>query len=101
MAPKNEDRWQTYLLKKERDLGSNVNVLLVPKVVLPIAEEFDEGDQRTPGVRTVNKEPLEQDSRHHLPEPVDLNLVEEIQHQGAEPMCVGIGVAEVQHHGAQ
>ena len=47
------------------------------------------------------KETLKKDSRHDLSKAIDLDLVEEVKHQRTEPVGVGVGVAQVQHHGTQ
>ena len=91
----------TYVLKKESDLGGNMDELLVPEVVLDVAEQLDERDERSPWVGTVNQESLQQDSRHDLSELVDLHLMEEVQHQGTEPVRMRVRVTQVEDHGAQ
>ena len=70
----------TYVLKKESDLGGNMDELLVPEVVLLVPEELNERDQCAPRVRTVDKEALQQDPGNDLSELVDLDLMEEVQH---------------------
>ena len=75
--------------------------LLVPEVVLDVAEQLDERDERSPWVGTVNQESLQQDSRHDLSELVDLHLMEEVQHQGTEPVRMRVRVTQVEDHGAQ
>ena len=72
--------------------------LLVPEVVLGVAQQLDERDECAPRVRTVDQESLQQYPCHDLPELINLDLMEEIQDQGAEPMRVGIGVAQVKDH---
>ena len=74
---------------------------MVPEVILRVTEKFDERDQGSPRMRTVNQEALQEDLSHDLPEPVNLDLLEKVQHKGAEPVRVSIRIAEMQHHGAQ
>lgn len=91
----------TYGVEEEGNLGGEMNEILVPEVILGVTEEFDEGDQGTPRVRPINKETFQEDSRHHFPETIDLDFVEQVQHQGAEPVGVSVGVTQMQNHCAE
>ena len=66
---------------------------MVPEVVSRVPEQLDERDQGSPGVRAVDKEALEENLRHDLPELVVFDLRKEIKHQRAKPVCVSVGIA--------
>ena len=48
----------TYRVKEEGNLRCKADEVLVPEVILIVAEELDKGDQSTPWVRTVDEEAL-------------------------------------------
>ena len=51
---------------------------LVPEVITLIPQKFDKGDNQTPGVRAMDKEPLEKDFRCDLLEFTCINLFEKV-----------------------
>ena len=92
---------RAHILEKERDLGRNMDKLLVPEVVLRVPEQLDERDECAPRVRAVDEESFQQHPSHDLSELIGLDLMEEVQHQGAEPMGVRVGVTQVEDHCAK
>ena len=97
-TPRNNE---TYRLKEEGNLGCDTDELLTPELVLDIAKQLNERNQRSPRVRAVDEEALKEDLGHHLSEAIHIDFKEEVEHQRAEPMGVSIGVAEMEHHRAQ
>ena len=73
--------------------------ILFRKVVLRVAEELNERRERAPWVRPVDNESFEQNPRDDLAETTVLNLREQVQNHGAEPVGVCIRVAQVHNHG--
>ena len=91
----------THGLEENEDFGGDADEWLCPEVVFRVAEEFNECHQCAPWMWSMHKETLKKDSRHDLSKAIDLDLVEEVKHQRTEPVGVGVGVAQVQHHGTQ
>ena len=92
---------RAYSFEQKRNFGCNTDEVLVPEIVLRVAEKFYESDQCAPRVRAVHQETFQEDFSHDFPEAIILDLNKQIEHQGTEPMRVSIGVPQVQHHSAQ
>lgn len=88
-------------LKQHGDFGCDANELLVPELVLQIAEQFNEGDQSTPGMRTMYDEAFQKDASHHFTETIVLHFHKEVEEQRAEPVGMGVGISQMENHGAQ
>jgi hypothetical protein len=90
-----------YALKQHGDFGCDANELLVPELVLQIAEQFNEGDQSTPGMRTMYDEAFQKNASHHFTETIVLHFHKEVEEQRAEPVGMGVGISQMKNHGAQ
>ena len=91
----------TNVLKKHRNIWVDSDELLGPEVVFWIAQQFDEGDQSTPWMGTVNNEAFEEDLDPAFLEPVIFDFQEKVKDQRGEPMGVGVRVSEVEHDRAE
>lgn len=99
---------------------------MAPKLEGRILDEFDEGDEKTPGVRPVHNQPLQQHperpqsccsgvaakacarccERRSSPGDLLLNglrvgLSKQVEHGAAEVMSVAVGVAQLVGNGVQ
>ena len=68
----------THVFEEKRDLRCDPDEVLVPEIVLGVAEKLDKGDQRAPRVWTMDEEALKKNLGHDLPELVHIDLVEEM-----------------------
>ena len=91
----------THVLEEKGDLRRDLDELLVPEVVPGVPEKLDERDKGSPRVRTVHQKPLQQDPRDDFSELIGLNLMEQVQNEGAEPVGVRVGVTQVQNHSTE
>lgn len=91
----------THTLEKHGDLGGDTNELFAPEFIFLVSKELNERDQRSPWVRTVDDETLQEDTSHHLAEAIVLDLNEEVEQEGGKPVGMGVGISQVEHHGAQ
>lgn len=79
-ATPNETRHEsTHTLEKHGDFGGNTNELFAPEFVSLVPQEFNERDQGSPWVGTVDDETLQENTSHHLTEAVVLDLDEKVE----------------------
>lgn len=83
----------THVSQEVRDLRSDTQEVFFPEFVAWVAEQLDEGDNQSPRMRTMDEEAFEQHGRDDFLELARVDLVEEVQHQRAEPVRVGIRVS--------
>lgn len=91
----------THTLKKHGDFGSNTDELFAPEFIFLIPEKLNKCDQCAPRVRTVDDKTLQENPSHHLTEAIVLDLNEEVEQERGEPVGMGVGISQVEHHGAQ
>lgn len=88
-------------MQEHVDLWGDVNEIFAPEIVFWIAQQFDERDDRTPWVRAVNEETLQENPGHDLAETVVVDLQEQMHEEAAEPVSMRVGVAKVKHDSAE
>ena len=72
-----------------------MNKLVLPKVVSWVFDELDKSDEEAPGMRTVNDQSLQQDSRDLLLYGFSVGLGKEGEEGAAEVVGVAIGIAKL------
>mmetsp|Transcript_8574 Transcript_8574/g.22973 ORF Transcript_8574/g.22973 Transcript_8574/m.22973 type:complete len:294 (-) Transcript_8574:5821-6702(-) len=72
-----------------------------PEVVAWVLDEFDEGDEQTPGVGAVHNEALQQHARDLLTRSLRLAVHEQRQQHAREEVGVGVGEAQLVGNGVQ
>jgi len=73
----------------------------MPELELWVLDEFDERDEKTPRMRSVDDEPLQQDTRDLLLDRLGVCLGKQVEQSAAEVMGVTVGVAQLVGHGVQ
>jgi len=78
----------------------------VDKVVAPeledgVLDEFNEGDEQTPGVRTVDDESLEEHASYLLLYRLSIRLRKQIEQRAVEVVRVTVWVAQLVSDGIQ
>lgn len=76
-----------------RNLGSNAQKILLPKLITWIPQQLDKCDRQAPWMRTMDQEPLKEHRRYNLLELANIDLVEQVKEQCAEPVSVSIRVS--------
>lgn len=80
---------------------STVHELVMPELELRVFDEFNEGDEKTPRVRSVDDQPLQQDARYLLLDCLRVGLGKQVQQSAAEVVCVAVGIAQLIRYGIQ
>jgi hypothetical protein len=70
---------RTHTLEKHGDFRGNTNELFAPEFISLVPEKFNERDQCSPWVGTVDDETLQENTSHHLTEVIVLDLNEEME----------------------
>lgn len=82
-------------LKQSFDLRCTSRERLLPEFIAGILDEFDEGDEKTPWVRTMNNKTLEQDTGDLFADQLILGLEEEVEEHAGEVVGLVVGEAEM------
>jgi len=94
-------RASTDTLEKHSDFGGDTNELFAPELIFLVPEKFNERDQCSPWVGTVDDKTLQENTSHHLTEVIVLDFDEEVEQEGGEPVGMSVGISQVEHHSAQ
>lgn len=75
--------------------------LVMPELELWVLDEFNERYEKTPRMRSVDDEALQQDARDLFLDRLRVCLGKQVQQSAAEVMCVTVGVAQLVGYGIQ
>ena len=80
---------------------SAVDELVVPELELRVLDEFNEGDEETPWVRSVDNQPLQQHACYLLLYRLRVCFGKQVQQSAAEVVRVAVGIAQLIGNGVQ
>jgi len=83
------------------DFWSTVDELVVPELELRVFDKFDERDEKTPRMRSVDNQSLQQDSRDLLLDRLRVGLGEQVEQRAAEVVSMAVGIAQLIRDGIQ
>mmetsp|Transcript_3880 Transcript_3880/g.9769 ORF Transcript_3880/g.9769 Transcript_3880/m.9769 type:complete len:403 (-) Transcript_3880:512-1720(-) len=82
-------------LEELLDVGGHTHESILPQLVPWVSDEFDEGDEEAPGVRTVHYQTLQQHPGDLFLYDLLFALCEEVEQHAAEVVRVGVGVSQL------
>ena len=82
-------------------MQGNTDGLFAPEFIFLVPEKFNDCNQCSPWMGTVDDETLQENVGHHLMKVIVLDLDEMVEQEGGEPVGMCVGISQVEHHGAQ
>lgn len=73
----------------------------MPELELRVLDELDEGDEKTPRMRSVDNEPLQQHTCDLLLDRFRVRLGKQVEQRAAEIVRVAVGIAQLIGYGVQ
>lgn len=75
--------------------------LVMPELELRVLDKFNECDEKTPRMWSVDDEAFQQDTCDLLLDGLGVRLGKQVEQSAAEVMCVTVGIAQLVGHGIQ
>jgi len=82
-------------LEELLDLGRTLHELVGPELERRVLDEFDEGDEESPGVGPVHNQPLQQHPGDLLLDGLSVGLAEQVEQEAGEVVGVRVGVSQL------